>query len=112
MASKGDKDEAAKRELRTKVKKLVDYKFEGKYKKAFDHYDKNRLGKKDGKVDSDSLKQSLKDADVGNGFTRGLWVKAIIKTMDTDKDGAISWGEFESVFENKIKTGVGDALKF
>lgn len=110
MASKKDKNEADKRELRTKVKKLVYDKFEGKYKKAFDYYDK--LSKKDGKVDRDSLKQLLKDANVGNFVTRAGWVKAIINDMDTDKDGAISWGEFESVFENKIKTGVGNAPKF
>ena len=42
------------------------------------------------------LEQLLKDADVGNGFTRGAWVKGVIGALDTNADKTIDWDEFSA----------------
>lgn len=94
MASEKDKQE-----LVTKVTKLVNTKFEGDFHRAFLWYDKSIDQRPDGKLNKDELKRLLEDADVGNGFTRGVWAKEIIKAMDTDKDGAISWEEFQAMLK-------------
>lgn len=82
------------RELKEKVGKLVSTKFGGDYKKAFEHYDKD----KDGSVTKGELVALLSDAGVGNGLTRGIWASKIIDRLDQDSDAAIQWAEFESVF--------------
>ena len=94
MASDEDK-----KELVTKVAALVARKFENSYKAAFDYYDDLIVKVRDGKVNKESLICLLKDADVGNGFTRSTWAKAIITELDKDHDGEISWKEFHSVFD-------------
>lgn len=58
--------------------------------KLFNAYDKNG----DGRVSGDELEQLLKDAGVGNGLTRGMWVKGIIKELDQNRDQTIDWAEF------------------
>lgn len=78
-------------ELKTKVGALVKSKFGGDYQKAFAHYDKDQSG-----VDSGELEKMLKDAKIGNGFTRGIWAGKIIEKMDGNGDGKISWQEFEA----------------
>lgn len=94
-------------ELKTKVKKLVDERFGGRYRKAFDHYDKLDIRDiKDGKIGKKSLMKLLNDAKVGSWAVRGFWAKAILKRLDQDEDFSISWGEFESALEGKIKTGL------
>ena len=85
--------EAEKRELQQKVQALVEAKFQGDYQKAFDHYAQART--KDGKINKAELTKLLGDADIGNFFTRGVWADEIIAELDADKDGAISWAEFE-----------------
>lgn len=65
--------------------------------KLFKLYDKNR----NGNIDKTELEQLLKDAEVGNGFTRGAWVSGIIKKLDSDRDRSISWREFDSVINSK-----------
>ena len=79
-------------ELKTKVGKLVQEKFGGDYKRAFDHYD----GDHDGGVNKDELTRMLHDADIGNGFTRGVWASKIIEKLDGNHDGRIQWTEFQS----------------
>ena len=79
-------------ELQTKVAKLVNEKFGGDYKKAFDHYDNNH----DAGVNKDELSHMLSDASIGNGFTRGGWASTIIEKLDTNTDGRIQWTEFQS----------------
>jgi Ca2+-binding EF-hand superfamily protein len=59
-------------------------------RKLFDAYDRNG----DGRVGGDELEQLLKDAGVGNGLTRGMWVKGIIKELDLNRDQTIDWAEF------------------
>jgi len=61
-------------------------------RKLFSDYD----GDSDGKIDSDELSTILADADVGNRFTRGAWVRGVMKSLDADGDDKIDWNEFET----------------
>ena len=99
--------EAEEEELQTKIRRLVQENFDGDFRKGFDHY-----GTGDGldsKIGPSALERLLADANVGNWLTRSLWVEAVMKAMDTDKDGAISWDEFESILEDNpsSKTDAG-----
>ena len=51
---------------------------------------------KNGRIGPRELKDLLSDAGVGNGFTRGAWVDGIMKELDTNHDGEISWEEFDA----------------
>jgi len=86
-----------KREVQQKVSRLVAERFGGDYNKAFDHYD---CQQKDGKISSGELIQLLKDAGIGNWFTRDAWVEGIIAELDTDNDGMISAAEFNAVIKS------------
>ena len=90
----GDQEE----ELTTKIRQLVKEKFDGDFRKGFDHYDK--IDEEDSKIGSSALEQLLADAKVGNFLTRTLWVEGVMKVLDKDKDGAISWDEFASILED------------
>ena len=81
-------------ELKLKVGKLVDRKFSGDYKKAFEHYDRGG----DGGIDRNDLLELLTEAGVGNGMTRGIWATRIIERLDKDGDQAVTWQEFERAF--------------
>lgn len=83
-----------RKELVKKVSELVSRRFGGNYETAFRAYAQG-----DEKVDSNELRDLLYDADVGNGFTRGAWVDGIIRQLDGDNDGKISWQEFQSVMK-------------
>lgn len=89
MASKQNKQE-----LRAKVVALVGDRFDDDYEAAFYHYDADR----DGTISKDELKALLGDARVGSLWTRWAWVAGIIKELDTDGDGRISWPEFAAAF--------------
>jgi hypothetical protein len=82
------------RELKEKVSKLIATRFEGDYRKAFDHYDKD----KDGTITKGELVRLLSDAGVGNAITRPIWAGKIIERLDRNIDDAIAWHEFDSVF--------------
>ncbi|MGB5054274.1 MAG: hypothetical protein WBO24_07740, partial [Nitrospirales bacterium] len=56
------------------------------------------------KIGSSALEQLLADAKVGNFLTRTLWVEGVLKVLDKDKDGAISWNEFASILEDSPQT--------
>jgi len=86
--------EQEKQQLEEKVAALVEARFGGDYRKAFDHSDSNH----DGKVGKDELMALLQDAGIGNFLTRSTWAAGVIEQLDTDGDGRISWPEFESVF--------------
>lgn len=58
--------------------------------RLFESYDKDL----DGKINDVELTALLTDADVGNIFTRGAWVRGIMRHMDCDGDGLISWEEY------------------
>jgi Ca2+-binding EF-hand superfamily protein len=59
-------------------------------RKLFDEYDRDR----DQKISAEEFERLLKDADVGNAFTRGAWVKGVIGAMDSNADRKIDWNEF------------------
>ncbi len=85
------------RELKEKVGKLIQTRFEGDYRKAFDHYDKD----KDGTITKGELVRLLSDAGVGNALTRGVWAGKIIDRLDRNIDDAIAWHEFDNVFRGR-----------
>jgi len=93
---------AEEEELKNKICQLVKEKFEGDYRKGFAHYDK--ADGEDCKIGSSALDQLLTDANVGNWLTRSMWVDGVMKAIDKDKDGAISWEEFESILEDSPQT--------
>ena len=84
-----------KQEIDDKVTALVRGRFAGDYKAAFAHYDADS----NGVIDKDELKVLLADAGIGSGLTRWAWASGIMKEVDRDSDGGISWAEFEAVFE-------------
>ena len=86
--------EQNERELKDKVEALVAKDFGGDYRHAFDAYDADH----DGSISEDELKELLRDAGVGNAFTRAAWAGGIIAQLDTDDDVRISWAEFEAAF--------------
>ncbi len=75
------------RELREKVGKLG-------MRITFTRYDADN----NGKLDAGELRAMLTDANVGNIVTRGTWVTSILATLDTDKDGMVSWAELLAGF--------------
>lgn len=87
-------------ELQDKIKALLLRKYGNtareSMEKLFKEYDKN----KSGDIDKGELEQLLKDADVGNGFTRGAWANGIIEKLDAGRDKQISWREFDSVISS------------
>jgi hypothetical protein len=87
--------EENKQELRDKVADLVGTRFGGDYRAAFGHYDANQ----DGAISKAELKALLGDAGVGSIWTRWAWVAGIIKELDGDGDGLITWPEFMAGFE-------------
>ena len=88
-------NEDKRREIDEKVTALVKSRFGGDYRAAFAHYDADG----NGVIDRDELKALLKDAGIGSGLTRWAWAKGIMGEVDTSGDGAISWAEFEAVFQ-------------
>lgn len=88
-------DDDKRQEVDDKVTALVRGRFGGDYKAAFAHYDADR----NGVIDRDELKALLADAGIGSGLTRWAWAQGILGAVDADGDGAISWAEFERVFE-------------
>ncbi len=87
------------KELIDKINKLLTVRFGGStmenQKRLFDSYDKDR----NGRINSDELYELLKDAGIGNGITRGAWVRGVISKMDQDRDGMISWAEYTKIIE-------------
>ena len=88
-------DDPRVKELTTKIQALLDNKFSGSTETAFAHYDKGN----NGTLSYEEVIDVLRDADVGNRFTRGMWASGIIDKLDTDKDGCISKVEFFSVLK-------------
>lgn len=86
--------EEQRRELDEKVTALVRGRFGGDAQAAFRHYDADG----DGGINQAELKTLLADAGIGNGLTRWAWADGIMDAVDTDRDGHISWAEFQAVF--------------
>ena len=64
-------------------------------RRLFDEYDRD----KDQKISPAELETLLKDADVGNSFTRGAWVKGVIGALDQNADHKIDWSEFTAAIK-------------
>jgi Ca2+-binding EF-hand superfamily protein len=62
---------------------------EASLRKLFDAYDSDH----DGKIGKKELEALLKDAGIGNGLTRGAWVKGVIGALDENDDNLIDWAE-------------------
>ncbi len=84
-------DDANVVELRSKVTRLVQQRFGGDFRALFQQYGQG------GDADKAALTKLLADADIGNLFTRGMWADGVMKRVDTDRDGKISWQEFQDV---------------
>ncbi len=92
MASEKDK-----KMLVRKVSDLVSRRYGGSYEAAFRDYGGRKGG--DSTVDREELMELLYDADVGNRITRGMWADGIIREIDRDGDGKISYSEFEAILK-------------
>lgn len=77
-------------ELATKTRAMVEARFDGDFRQAFDHYAGG-----DASVDSKELGSFLADSGIGSFATRGFWVSGLLEQFDADKNGAIGWPEFE-----------------
>jgi len=86
-------------ELVEKIQKLLQRKYGDSsvenMRKLFDEYDRD----KDQKISPDELERLLKDADIGNSFTRGAWVKGVIGALDQNADRKIDWDEFTAAIK-------------
>jgi Ca2+-binding EF-hand superfamily protein len=86
-------------ELVEKIQKLLQKKYGDSsvenMRKLFDEYDRD----KDQKISPDELERLLKDADIGNSFTRGAWVKGVIGALDQNADKKIDWDEFTAAIK-------------
>lgn len=79
----------SKAEILVKIKNLLSDRFESP-EAAFQFYDKDGSGS----LTKSEIKQMLNDAEV-SGWLSGLVTKALIKGLDLDQDGEITWSEFE-----------------
>ena len=93
MASK-EQEELVVKIRKLLVKRYGDESVES-MRKLFDAYDRD----KDEKISGDELEVLLKDADVGNSFTRGAWVKGVIGALDKNADRKIDWAEFTAAIQ-------------
>jgi Ca2+-binding EF-hand superfamily protein len=59
------------------------------WRDLFDAYDSDS----DGEATPAEINELLRDAGVGNSFTRGMWVAGVIGRMDRDDSGAVSFVE-------------------
>jgi hypothetical protein len=84
--------------LREKIRALVARRYGNSFVALFNHYGAHG-------ADHAALVQLLEDADVGNIFTRGLWADGVMKRVDANHDGLISWEEFASIVSLPSSTG-------
>jgi Ca2+-binding EF-hand superfamily protein len=90
---------AEQEELVSRIKDLLNKKYGDtsieSMRRLFDLYDTNH----DQKISEKELEQLLKDANVGNSFTRGMWIKGIISALDKNGDRQIDWAEFSAAVQ-------------
>ena len=85
MASK-EQEELVEKIQRLLTKKYGDTSLES-MRKLFDEYDRD----KDQKISPEELERLLKDAEIGNGLTRGAWVRGVVGALDQNGDKMIDW---------------------
>jgi len=90
---------APETELVTKVRKLLLDRCGSDdvaaLRESFFAYDKNKTGR----LEPDELYVVLEDAGIGNTFTRGMWVKAILARLDNTKKNALGWDDFAPMLD-------------
>ena len=79
-------------EVVRKAAQLARDRFEGDYRKMFDHYAQKLP--RTAQIDSDELTKLFEDADIGQFLTRGQWANSVMDELDTNHDGFISYLEF------------------
>ena len=86
-------------ELVSRIRELLNKKYGdttvASMRRLFDHYDTNH----DQKISEKELEQLLKDANIGNGLTRSMWIKGIVGALDKNGDKHIDWAEFSAAVE-------------
>ncbi len=93
------------KELKEKVQSVVTSKYGGDWYRGFQDY-----AAKHGSstvVEKDDLMMLLEDAGVGSWLTRGAWADGILKELDKNKDGGISWEEFEALLKGSDEGSQG-----
>jgi Ca2+-binding EF-hand superfamily protein len=88
--------DAQRRELIDKVSALFAERFGCDFRKAFEHYDRD---KQDGGINRADLMELLADAGIGSWLTRSWWAVGVLDALDNDKDGVISQAELDAVLE-------------
>lgn len=87
------------RELVTKIDTLLRKRYGNATNNAqhqlFTSFDKDG----DGKITDGELSDLLKAAGIGNGITRGAWVRGIMDIMNTDGEPGITWDEYLSAIQ-------------
>lgn len=83
---------AHERELREKVRTLVEQQFDGDYQAAFDHF-----AGADQRLSRSEVVTLLKRAGIGSMLTRGAWADGVMERFDANKDGGVTWAEFVAV---------------
>lgn len=81
-----------KQELIDKAFAYVKATFGGDYKAAFDDFDRDS----DGTIDHNELVEFLKACDIGSRLSRGAWARGVMEEVDADKNGRITWTEFQA----------------
>lgn len=86
------------RDLKIKVTELVQSRFDGDLKRAFEHYDLDN----NGSIDKGEIMNLLADANVGNKQTRNLIADKLVDKGDASRarggELQLEWSEFESAF--------------
>ena len=85
----------AEKDVKEAVTKYIANKYAGDGKRCFDEYDKNHTH--DSRLDKEELVQLLKDAGVKRRYANGFIAGIIIKKIDHDEDGSISWHELQAM---------------
>ena len=93
--------DADKKLLVTKLTKFRDDLYGGSWRLLFEAY-----GGSDAAISPGELARVLEDARVGNIATRSSWVNGVMSAVDTNKDGRISWDEFEGLLKNAASGGL------
>lgn len=84
-----------------RVAALVARKYDGDYRRAFNATDVDH----NGFIDSNELNDFLRLADVG-GVARLVFVRGAFARVDTDRDGQISWDEFQTALTMPTPEGM------
>lgn len=84
-------------ELAKALGDLVATRFGGARDVCFRFYDRDG----DGAINAEELRTLLYDAGIGSPLTRQMWVSGILAKVDADRDGRITWAEFQTVTRGK-----------